>query len=160
MHRTEWDRTASKIPVQLSLLQVWIRLFLKVCRVVRLCSDWLWCARGYSVQWLALVRTWLWWLRWTMLAEFVKHLWNNLLMVSLQSKQIRRHVQPCWNFQVSLILIRREILGTDTHTHTRTLTHTHTQIPCFYRKIHKDMRQNNVEVDIVVWKYVNFLSIR
>ena len=46
--------------------------------------SWVW-----ALQWLALVHTWLWWLRWTMLAEFVKHLWNDLLTVSLQSKQIR-----------------------------------------------------------------------
>ena len=40
------------------------------------------------LQWLALVGAWLWWLRWTMLAEFVKQLWNYLFMVSLQSKQM------------------------------------------------------------------------
>ena len=38
---------------------------------------------GSGVQWLALVCTWLWWLWLIMLVEFVKHLLNNLLIVSL-----------------------------------------------------------------------------
>ena len=52
----ERDRTAGKIPVQLAPIQVQV---LKVCREVCM---WLWL---------------------TMLAEFVKNLWNNFLMVSL-----------------------------------------------------------------------------
>ena len=44
---TEQNRTAGKILVRLAPLQVYICLFLKVCRGDELCSDWLWCARDY-----------------------------------------------------------------------------------------------------------------
>ena len=36
-----------------------------------------------ALQWLALVRTWLWWLWLTMLAKFGNHIWNHLITVSL-----------------------------------------------------------------------------
>ena len=73
-----------------------------------------------------LVCTWLWWLWLAMLAEFVKHFWNKLLTVSLQSKQMRR----CTPLNQAAAMLKlsgqsdpdpqRYLRLTHTHTHTHT----------------------------------------
>ena len=94
--------------------------------VATVCSDWLWCARGYGMQWLALVHTWLWWLQWTMLAEFVKHFWNNLFTVSLHTNVTLHTLEPRSSLMETLRSVwswSAEIFEAQIHTHTHTHTH-------------------------------------
>ena len=91
-----------------------------------------------ALQWLALVRTWL---RCVVIGSgayvtVVAPVDNALRNLSSISEIIysRYHCspnkcdvahhwttqQPCWKSQVSLILVRRDIWGTDTHTHRQT----------------------------------------
>ena len=104
---------AGNTPVQLAPLQVQIHLLL-----------WVW-----ALQWLALVGTWLWWLRLAMLAEFVKHLQNKLVTLSLQSKQMRR----CTPLNHAAAMLK--LSSQSDPDLQRYLRNTHTHTPCFYREI-------------------------
>ena len=73
-------------------------------------------------------------LRLAMLAELVKHLWNKLLMVSLQSKQMQRctplnQAAAMLKLSGQSDLTRRDMWGTHTQTDRETA------IPCFYWEI-------------------------
>ena len=104
-------------------------------------------AQGWALQWLALVRMWLWWLSLTMLVELVNHLWNQLLTVIIVQthptlhtlKQRSSHVEnlrSVWSWSAEIF---------EAHTHrwtdrqTQRHTHRHTEMSCFYREISAKM---------------------
>ena len=68
-----------------------------------------------------------------MLAEFVKHFWNNLLTVSLQSKQMQRRTPLN---QAAAMLKLSGQSDPDLQRYLRnTHTYRQTEIPCFYREM-------------------------